>query len=65
MGLGFFEVSLDQLFQTGRRRSFDNLRQRLDQLLFGAMQVFDFVQEQIFHRIEFHRNTLVYLKCEN
>jgi hypothetical protein len=58
--LRLLEVAFDRLAEFGRRGFLGHFRQGRHQLPLGAVQVLEFVQEQLINRLEFHLNTSSY-----
>ena len=56
VAFGLFEVFLEAGFEFFVRRGFRHFWQRFDELILGAVEVFEFVVEEVFESVEFHGN---------
>ena len=56
---GFFEVPFERTLQLGRARGLRHLRQRLDDLVLGAVDVLQLVNEQFFQRVRLFGHSLL------
>jgi hypothetical protein len=54
MPFGLFEVFFESRLEIGIRRGFRHLGQCFHQWIFGAVEVLEFVMEEIFQSAEFH-----------